>query len=411
MRAARRILLCLVVISFAFLSFFALASRAQDLVAAARALGRQIVVSVGADKRAALRVQSAADLSPAAVEQARVALEEELRSRGLRLTTEPEVDAVIRVTFSQNLRSFLLIAEIQRGESAEVAIVEVARPAAAPPAAAPETLDLEKALLLEQSEQILDVAALAGEDARPVAMLVLEPGRVALFAREASRWQFQQAAPIPHDRPWPRDLRGRLETDQGAFRAYLPGIACGGTLAPAFTLECRASDEPWPLRAGARRLGYALFAAGRNFFAGKVTLDSGESQELLPFFSLAAIEEQGAWLWVVAGVDGRAHIYAGKTPPATLPAGWGSDIASIHSGCGGGWLLLATQMDSTGDTSTVQAFRYAGGQFVPASRPLQMPGPVTALWPAANGSTAIGVSKNRETQNYEAYSLAIPCGR
>jgi len=410
MRASHRRFLLAFLAASAFSLHAAPPCFGQDLTAAARALGRQIVVSVGAEKRVALKVQNLSQLSPTVIEQARAALEAELQSQQLRLTDEPEVDATLRVTFSENVENYLLVAEIVRADSAEVAIVETPRAAAAPATPA-EIFPLEKTLLLEQAEQILDVAVLAGEDAQPALMLVLEPAHVALYARDAARWRFRQALPILRGWPWPRDLRGRLHVDQAAFRAFLPGTTCSGTTVPALTLECRAVADPWPVRAGARQLGAAEFSVQRNFFTGKVSIQSGEGAEFPPFFSVATIEEQGAWLWLLAGVDGRAYAQKEKTPPTVLRVAWGSDIASLYSGCGGGWLVLATEAGYVGEAAAVTAFRYAGSQFVAASRPVEMPGTITALWPAANGSTVIVVSRNHETRIYEAFSLSISCGR
>lgn len=383
---------------------------AQDLSGAARSLGRQIVVSVGKEKRLVLKYHNLSSLSPALVEQARAALEAGLQSQSMRLTAEPYMDALVQVTFSENVESYLLVAEILRPESSEVAMVETPRIAAVPATSA-ETLPLEKTLLLEQPEQILDVAVMFGEDARPSAMLVLEPSRIALYTQEASRWQFRQAQSIPRDWPWPRDLRGRILAEPSGFRAYLPGVVCNGTIAPGLTLECRAAADAWPVTAGARRLGAAEFSARRNFFTGKVSLASGENFEFPPFYSFAPVAEQGAWLWVMSGVDGRVRLQKGSAPPEPLPVVWGSDIAGIQSDCSGGSLVLATQAAAENGGTTATAYRSAGGQFVPGTRPALLPGNVTALWSAANGNSAVIVLKNREIGNYEAYSLAIACKR
>jgi hypothetical protein len=45
------------------------------------------------------------------------------------------------------------------------------------------------------------------------------------------------------------------------------------------------------------------------------------------------------------------------------------------------------------------------------SQPLEFAGGVTALWTEAKGGSAIAVSKNAETGNYEAFRLAITCGQ
>ena len=40
---------------------------------------------------------------------------------------------------------------------------------------------------------------------------------------------------------------------------------------------------------------------------------------------------------------------------------------------------------------------------------MEVPGPVTAIWPA--GNAALAVVRNKDTNRYEAYSIAVDCGR
>ena len=46
---------------------------------------------------------------------------------------------------------------------------------------------------------------------------------------------------------------------------------------------------------------------------------------------------------------------------------------------------------------------------VRVSDSIEMPGSVTALWPA--GNAALAVVRNKSTNRYEAYSIGVVCGR
>src|SRR5262249_5768543 len=150
---------------------------------------------------------------------------------------------------------------------------------------------LEKRLMWEQEEPILDVAAVNG------ALLVLTP---TALIRTAPR----QSIPIGWTKPWPRDLRGRLRVNGPAIQANLPGVACSGTVEP-FAFACRASDEPWTIESGSRALLLANFAANRNYFEGRVATQSGAAKTVAPFYSAAAANG----FWVLAGVDGQAQLF------------------------------------------------------------------------------------------------------
>jgi hypothetical protein len=125
--------------------------------------------------------------------------------------------------------------------------------------------------------------------------------------------------PLAPAKPWPRDLRGRLRASGATFQVYLPGMACNGTTDPALAMECRASQEPWVLESGSRGLLLANFAAGRNYFDGRVVAQNGAPRAVAAFYSAASVEERGEIFWLLALVDGRAQLFDSSLNP--VPAG------------------------------------------------------------------------------------------
>src|SRR5204863_5122756 len=119
---------------------------------------------------------------------------------------------------------------------------------------------------------------------------------------------------------------------------------CHGAVDPALSVDCQDLDEPWPLGAQQKAVGEAVlraaYAAGRNFFDGRLVLTNGEERQTPPFFSGAALPVNGSVLWILEGVDGRARAFSHTYQAIETFSGLGSGVASGESGCGSGWLVL-----------------------------------------------------------------------
>jgi len=114
-------------------------------------------------------------------------------------------------------------------------------------------------------------------------------------------------------------------------------------------------------------------------------------------------------LWILTGVDGQVHLLDGLREQTAGRLDWGSDVASVHSGCGLGWQVLVTG-NGQREVETVRAFEIADREPVALGQPAEFNGAITALWDDSDGSGAIAVSQNSETGKYEAYRLSIICG-
>jgi len=359
-----------------------------DPDSAARDLARTIAAAV-AHEPVALTVKNLSALSAAETAEIRRTLESELKVAG-------PPSAEVQLTISENLTQFLLVAEIHRAGERQVVLESWPRTPAAsggPPPDQPARVTLEKKLLWEQDQPILD-AAQAGD-----AMLVLDANRV-LLVRGADR----QSTPIPATHAWPRDPRGRLSVSDTAFTAYLPGTICRGSAQPQLSLECHDSQDPWLLAPGA----IAVFTPDRNLFQGHLDIEPGGARDLPPFYSAAPADDA----WIFAGDDGRTHVYTHAFASSWESGGggdqWGSDVAGVQTPCGA--RILATRATSLTEPDAIQLYEIepSGGRPNPAGPALEFSGPITALWSAGNSATA--VSRDLQTGRYAAYSLAPTCG-
>jgi len=438
----------------------------------ARELAAKVASVTGCDAAIVLAVKNISSLGSDQAAEVRRALRSELRRQGLRLvrparaaitdaargdggrTSEP---ARVVVTLSENTEGYLWVAEIRRSSAPgtpEVTMIEVGHPSLAEAGRPSASLAIRKTLVWEQDVPILDATVVELSDKS--GLLVLDPSKVSLHAAQGAddaRRQagassespgLEQSVPLPHTGPWPRDVRGRLvvRSDQSldarpaaldariaaldaragaasgaptSFDVYAPGIKCRGTLQPALALDCREGDEPWPLDVKQERSGEGLvrasIARGRNFFDGRLIASGGEERHVPPFFSGAALQVNGSTLWILAGVDGRLRVLNGTYDSLATFDGWGSDLTSVRSGCGSGWLALADGALESSEPDAVRAYEVGRRGARAVSPAAEFPGPITALWPAADGASALAVSRNLETGRYEAYRLSISCGQ
>lgn len=380
-------------------------------------LAEKIVSRIAPGATLWLEVRNESSLGANEVSEITRILRAELSDRGARLFKTTQPSEQVGVTLSENLEGLLWVAEIRHAGSPpapsprDVVMIQVARPRAENLPAPSETLALRKTLLYEQRVGILDLALLEGTEAAEPLLLVFDTERVALYKKQATNWVIEQSLPVTRSRPWPRDARGRLTVRAGgSFDAYAPGTRCAGETLPALSMECHDSNDPWPLSSAASAQVAGHFSADRNFFDGPLSI-SGEKASVAPFYSAAIVADPSGPMEILAGLDGSARLFRkGAEPLATL-AGWGSDIAALQSGCGSGWQILATRAGDLTEADSIHAYSIRDGALAEASAPAEFPGPVTALWPAERGRTALAVTRDLKRGEYEAFTLSISCGR
>jgi len=388
-------------------------------------LARKIVAVTGPGA-VALVVENRSSLSKKDFDVISSALRVDMEALGARAAQPEQAASTVAVWLSENPRFYVWIAEIRQGSTAStVVMVSVPRTDETEFAHDSMPMTLRKIPLWTQEERILDVLVLQ-EDTVPRQIAVLDAQKVAIYRLLNGKWQPEQSLTIAHALPWPRDLRGRIFTAKDhLLEVYLPGVFCRSTTALPLALNCRESDDPWPLVASppaplspsggaleVRPMG-AFYSASRNFFTGALAPGVGKLTAVAKFYSAAPLPRDKYVLWLFAGTDGQVHLVDGVTDQ-TAKLDWGSDIASVKTACGSGWQVLATSAgENTGNSNadSVCAYEVADRDPVPVSAGSDFPGEITALWTEAKGDSAIAVGRNRETGDYEAFRLAVACSQ
>src|SRR5215470_8291392 len=393
--------------SLLLLSIFPHASLAAHWQQLTEQLATKIIAVTGPGV-VSVEINNHSSVSAANVEQIRSELKSALSTAGIKIWQPDQASATIRVTLSETLQNYVWVAEIQQAANERaLLIVSAPRPGSSVAGQNLRALALQSTPLISRPEPILDFAVIEGSPRR---LLVLGRDTVTIYESKANRWIQGQPLAIAHERPLPRDLRGRifLRSDH-LFDVYLPGVVCRSTNTSPLAMNCVPSDDPWPLDSGQFASGLlAFFAPARNFFTGALVPGIGKQKSAPAFYSAAPLPREKYVLWIMAGVDGQLHFLDGinqQTAPKIL---WGSEIASVHTACRAAWQVLATSTSDSGE-DTIQAFEFPDREPVEVSQKVELAGGVTALWAEQNSESAAIVVRTHETGNYEAMLLNLAC--
>ena len=384
---------------------------ASSLGDTARQLAHKIAADAGPGAFA-LEVTNRSSLDDKSVREIRSALEAQLQSEGVHTAKAEQAIGTVEVVLSESLREYVWTAEIVIGsDEKKVVLVSLPRSPSGTPFTAALPTVLKTVLLFTREQPVLDVAQV--EMPGGSRLLVLDGTMVAIYRHQAAdsagRWDLEASLPIAHSRAFPRDLRGRLLLRRDhLFDVYLPATYCRSSSVAPLTLTCNDSDDPWPLTSDDASVR-AFFTASRNFFTGALSPGIGKVSNVPSFYSVAALPRSGYTLWALAAVDGSLHLVDGMTDQAIRAGKWGSDLATVRSGCGTGTQLLISESGAP-ERDGLRAFEIPDRDPVVASSAVEFDGGIVALWPESSGNGAMAIVRRIDTGWYEAYSVSVSCG-
>src|ERR1700730_10239501 len=120
-----------------------------------KALAEKIVAAVKPSRAIALEIKNISSLGAADVEAIRVALEEELRGRGIQRGSS---GSAVDVTLSENSEGYLWVAEIHKNGTREVVMVTASKKAGEPSRESQKSMVLVREIVAVQGDEILDFA-------------------------------------------------------------------------------------------------------------------------------------------------------------------------------------------------------------------------------------------------------------
>ncbi|HEX4068146.1 MAG TPA: hypothetical protein VHZ09_19155 [Acidobacteriaceae bacterium] len=379
-------------------------------------LAKQIAALTGPGP-ARLILRNDSSLAATDVPVIRRLLERSLRSFGV-LPGSSESATLVRVTLSENLQGGLWVAEVVEGTETRVAMLPVVLGTPTVAANGP-AITLRRTLLLTEPNPVLDAQIFTANGVQR--LVVLEPDRILSYMRNAAplvatgqnptAWLQDQNFPIAHSRPFPRDLRGRLVAAQDhLFDAYLPGVACSGSMAVAqLAVTCQDSDDPWPISSTQR----AFYNAMRDYYTG--ILAPGYGMDLAPFYEASDIPRASGSAMLLNGIDGRVILIENNVlKPISGANDWGSDFAMLRSGCGSGSQVLVSGSGAAAPGDSLRAWEIVGREAIAVSAPISVDGTVMAIQGTTtqgigDGNSATVIVRRDAPTRYEVWNASALC--
>ena len=390
-------------------------SRADSLEDAARALARKLVSTSKKNLGSSYAWENRSSVSTATSERMREAFEAELERLRSRLDFAPGAELSILIT--EGPSHIYLLAEDSSQDQEFIGSVTFPKgqfPAAERTAT---VLILDRQLLWQQPEMMLDLAQSNDPSGKPDVMVVLGGETLSLYRWNQEKWVLKDATHLPSRRPPLRGLRGEIHLEDHFFQFHLPGIECDGDAWQKLSFECEEQSGIW--RAGFDPALPFSLDAGQNFFAVDLHYIGAKRFSLPGFFSVAPyyqsrehFQDQKA----LAGADGHTYVYVSgnereKIPESLerLPVDWGSDLVQLSADCRERPLVLASGARDHSSQDTLQGFEVDPKAVTPVTTVTELSGPILSL-KSVNESEAIAIVLHLATGNYEAYRVTIGCG-
>jgi hypothetical protein len=300
-----------------------------------------------------IETQNISSLSGENVAMVRQALEGELARRHFRLSpakSEPvgSSDSVARarLTFSENTIGYVWVAEIRTGDVRQTVMVFAPREERGLRERAKASLAMSRKTVWQQGAPILDFAFLPSETAEKSKFVVLLPEWLAFYTGGEGEWKLDRSFLIPHLKPWPRDLRGYISVAD--MKILLPGLECVGDFERPDSFRC----------------------------------SSGGSRASSTLASVASVDIEG-------------HR--------------GSDTVSLPLTCDDTSVVVTTGTGDWTQPDFLQGYKMVSDRAVAFGDPVAFPGPILALWSSPDGTSLRVVSRNLQTELYEASIVSVTC--
>jgi hypothetical protein len=322
------------------------------------------------------------------------AFQGELQRRGVKILAA-DAAANLMVSITQNPTAYIGVVQIRRKENTETLLetIGLVNGHATPEPAF--RLVLHREFLFSSDSPIVDV--MLDNDAKHAYALGVQ--EISSYEWRAEQWMLTRSENLPTHRPLERGGRGLIFQGIDSLTVYFPGELCRVSTVSGEGWSCEKYTERMPVR-----------SVSSEAIAGK---------KFGPWISAAQFETDEKIKVIVTGQDGLARLYEDGADPAAVFTNWGSEIASVYSGCGSGWQLLVTGKGDWTMTDAVQAMDIKERRAQSVSASMEFAGPIVALHAPATrtadnsiaNSKAVAVDRNLQTGRYEAYQLSITCSR
>ncbi len=212
-----------------------------------RQLARRVVAAIERGRPTSLLWQNRSGIAEPQSERLRKAFAEELERGGVAVSADAS-EAGIKVVIGGTPTQLRFAVKIGTPGGEKIFLGDVSRASYSAEATTAVAPQLQKELLWQQREPILDAIEHTASGGRPGFFLVLTREALFLYQKEKGQWTLKDSAQFSPGETRSRDMRGeiRLSAEQeDRVQVALAKKVCDVKLAEKLPMTCHAENEHW----------------------------------------------------------------------------------------------------------------------------------------------------------------------
>jgi hypothetical protein len=154
----------------------------------------------------------------------------------------------VSVYLERTPAQIVVTADLENGAGKQVLFAAIPRAGIPAESGSGTTLRLEKELLWQQSERILDAIYVRGESGASDRLIVLQKDFLSIYEKQSGSWKAVQSKPLGDAAPVQRAPRGEIYFSMeqpDRVKIVLAGKSCQASLGDASALTCQQNSEAW----------------------------------------------------------------------------------------------------------------------------------------------------------------------
>ena len=234
----------LVFVAFLAIAVRAVAADANSLEDATKLLAERVVSIPNLHGPLRLEFAAGEGLAPGPGKAWQEAFKKELEARHLSLTEDPAAPP-LRIAVTATPTRWILAANARSADHEELRLVSFPRASIGPAAVPAAPLRIERQLVFESPERVLDASSLWNGSEAGVALLAYRNGELTALELDAAGAVKQSVPIVVADARPSRDPRGELSAQGANVDVLLPGKICSFGWTSAGEVKCRPAKPAW----------------------------------------------------------------------------------------------------------------------------------------------------------------------
>lgn len=217
-------------------------SRADVAEDAVRSLAHKVLATPTHDRRLFLSWENHSSLTAESSLKLRAIFADELGSDALAPSPSSNIP-VLHVTIEETPAQIVLTARVLATADEPIHVSSFYRGSLPPDTSAGTKIRLQKELIWQQPEPIVDAIEYQYEANKEKALLILNTESLTLYRGDRNHWELSDSKRLPMPEKPSRDRRGEILLKENGMQVLLPGRVCDLKLADRIEMNCQDRSE------------------------------------------------------------------------------------------------------------------------------------------------------------------------